>query len=211
MVSFKHGDIFTFQLPNQKYIFGRILLDVKKQCIKPKLIDPNSPLSFYEGTILVEIYQALSENPTFTPSEILIPGFFLDPEPIKAGEWKIIDYQEVDPLQVEFPETLALVNGRQSFQRGEIILILPQKLDEDETYKIYPTITSPYALPKICLYQLGLTELLNPAQLKTMNLKRYDLRFSEHRSEIYQMLNENENQSYYQMSKRLGHDITRFY
>ena len=37
MARFKHGDIFTVQLPNQQYLFGRILLDLKKQCVKPKL------------------------------------------------------------------------------------------------------------------------------------------------------------------------------
>lgn len=211
MVKFKHGDIFSFQLQNQKYLCGRILLDVKKQCVKSKLISPDSPLSFYDGTILVEIYRELFDQPTFSSSEVLIPGFFLDVEPIKSGEWAIVDYQEVEPIQVEFPETLALFNGRQCFQKGEIRLDIPQMIEEDESWKIYPTITSPYALPKICLYHLGLHEFLKPAQLETMNLKRLDLRFSEHRSEIYQMLGEDENQSYYQMSNKFNYDITRFY
>jgi hypothetical protein len=212
MVTFKHGDIFSFQLPNQHYLFGRILLDVKKQCVKTKLISPDSPLSFYDGTLLVEIYRELSEKATFCGSEVLIPGFFLAPEPIKSGEWVIVEHKEVEPLQeVEFPETFALFNGRQCFQRGEICLTLPQKLEGDKSWDIYPTITSPYALPKICLYHLGLKELLNPVQLKTMNLNRFDLRFSEHRSEIYKILGEDENQSYYQMSTALGYDLVRFY
>jgi hypothetical protein len=76
MSNYKIGDIFSIQLPNQKYIFGRILLDVKKQCVKPKLIDPNSPLSSYDGCLLVEIYKELSDNPNFLGQEKLIPGFF---------------------------------------------------------------------------------------------------------------------------------------
>ncbi|MBL1202383.1 MAG: hypothetical protein FWK04_25770 [Nostoc sp. GBBB01] len=211
MVTFKHGDIFSFQLPNQKYLFGRILLDVKKQCVKPKLIALDSPLSFYDGTLLVEIYRELFDQPNFNDSEVLIPGFFLDPEPIKSGEWVIVEHKDIESIQVEFPETLPLFNGRQSFQRGEIRLTLAQNIEEDESWKIYPTIMSPYALPKICLYHLGLHEFLKPAQMKTMNLKRLDLRFSEHRSEIYKMLGEDENQSYYEMSSRFGYDITRFY
>ena len=211
MVTFNYGDIFSFQLPNQKHLFGRVLLDIKKQCVKPKLIAPNSPLSFYDGTVLVEIYQELFEKPIFSNSEVLIPGFFLDPEPIKSGEWMIVEHKDIDYLQVEFPETLPLFNGQQSFQRGEIRLALTQTKEEDESWKIYPNIMSPYALPKICLYYLGLEEFLKPAQLKTMNLKKTDLRFSEHRSEVYKMLGKDENQSYYEMSTQLGHDITRFY
>ncbi|MFW5720280.1 MAG: hypothetical protein ACOCXT_04615 [Candidatus Dojkabacteria bacterium] len=38
-----------------------------------------------------------------------------------------------------------------------------------------------------------------------------DLRFSDVRSKIYTLLGEDEHQSYYQMSTRLGHDIHRFY
>lgn len=43
MARFKHGDIFAVQLPNQQYLFGRILLNVKEQCVKPKLLEPGSP------------------------------------------------------------------------------------------------------------------------------------------------------------------------
>ncbi len=211
MPKYKHGDVFSFKLTDEKYISGRIMLDIHKQCVKPKLIEPDSPLSVYDDTLLVEIYKELSENTAFRESEVLIPGFILAPEPIKLGEWEIVEHKKVDPLQVEFPETFALVNGRQCFERGEIRLNLPQNLDRDDGWDIYPTIKSPYALPKICLYYLGLKEFLSPAQMKTMNLKRSDLRFSERHSVIYKMLNEDANQSYYEMSRRFGYDITRFY
>jgi hypothetical protein len=211
MSNYKTGDIFSIQLPNQKYIFGRILLDVNKQCVKPKLIDSNSPLSFYDGCLLVEVYKELSDNPNFLGQEKLIPGFFLMPDPIAEQDWLIIDHLEVDPQQVEFPETLSLYNGRQFFQRGEIRLPIPEKLDENDGWDIYPSITSPYALPKICLYYLGLREFLTPAQQNTMNLERLDFRFSNRRSEIYKIIQEDENQSYYEIASRLGYDITRFY
>jgi hypothetical protein len=211
MSNYKIGDIFSIQLPNQKYIFGRILLDVNKQCVKPKLIDPNSPLSSYDGCLLVEIYKELSDNPNFLGQEKLIPGFFLMPDPIAEQEWLIIDHLEVDPQQVEFPETIFLYNGRQVFQRGEIRLPIPEQLDENDGWDIYPSITSPYALPKICLYYLGLREFLTPVQQNTMNLERLDFRFSNRRSEIYKIIQEDENQSYYEIASRLGYDITRFY
>jgi hypothetical protein len=211
MSNYKIGDIFSIQLPNQKYIFGRILLDVNKQCVKPKLIDTNSPLSSYDGCLLVEIYKELSDNPNFLGQEKLIPGFFLMPDPIAEQEWLIIDHLEVDPQQVEFPETIFLYNGRQVFQRGEISLPIPEQLDENDGWDIYPSITSPYALPKICLYYLGLKEFLTPAQQNTMTLERLDFRFSHLRRELYEKIRENENESYYEMSIRLGYDIRKFY
>jgi hypothetical protein len=133
------------------------------------------------------------------------------PDPIAEQEWLIIDHLEVDPQQVEFPETIFLYNGRQVFQRGEIRLPIPEQLDENDGWDIYPSITSPYALPKICLYYLGLREFLTPVQQNTMNLERLDFRFSNRRSEIYKIIQEDENQSYYEIASRLGYDITRFY
>jgi hypothetical protein len=55
MVRFKHGDIFAVQLPNQQYLFGRILLNVKEQCVKPKLLEPGSSLTFFGGSLLISI------------------------------------------------------------------------------------------------------------------------------------------------------------
>ena len=61
MTNFKTGDIFTFQLPNQQYGFGRILLDVSRQCIEANFIDKFSPLDFFAGCILVELHKQISD------------------------------------------------------------------------------------------------------------------------------------------------------
>jgi hypothetical protein len=56
-------------------------------------------------------------------------------------------------------------------------------------------------------------EINNPRlkDIELRSLKDSDLRFTKHRSEIYHLLGEDENQSYYEMSTRLGYDIQRFY
>jgi hypothetical protein len=56
MARFKHGDIFAVQLPNQQCLFGRILLNVKEQCVKPKLLEPGPSLTFFGGSLLISIY-----------------------------------------------------------------------------------------------------------------------------------------------------------
>jgi hypothetical protein len=148
---------------------------------------------------------------TFIGKEKLIPGFFLIPDPIENQEWLIIDHINIDPKQVDFPETLYLYNGRQVFQKGEIRIPISEYLEIEDGWDILPTLTSPYALPKICLYYLGLKEFLTPAQQNTMTLERLDFRFSHLRRELYEKIRENENESYYEMSIRLGYDIRKFY
>jgi hypothetical protein len=44
-----------------------------------------------------------------------------------------------------------------------------------------------------------------------MTLERLDFRFSHLRRELYEKIRENENESYYEMSIRLGYDIRKFY
>ena len=212
MLKPKIGDIFALPLVNQQYLCGRILLDVEQQCVQSNLMSVNSPLDFYRGLLLVETYSKISKEPIYSGEEkTLIPGFFIDPEPIESEKWPVIDHHSVNPLKVEFPETIGRFNGLPHFKRGEICLALPEEVEEMEGLDIYPTITSPYILPDSCLYYLGLTDLLTPVQIITSNLKKMDLRFSEYRSQIYQMLGEDENQSYYEMSSRLGYNISRFY
>jgi hypothetical protein len=208
---FKHGDVFSFRLPNEKFIFGRILLDVNKQCIKPKLLKQDSPLGFFKDCILIEIYKELSTHNDFAPSEVLINGIFVDLYLLKKGLWEIIDCQEVDPTKVEFPEAMNAFEEHALFRKGEIVLPLSLNEDNLRIINVYPTIVPSAVLSDICLYYLDFKHLIDPDYLVTSNLRNSDLRFSEHRREIYQMLGKDENQSYYDMSTQLGYNITRFY
>ena len=211
MARFKHGDIFTVQLSNQQYLFGRILLNVKEQCVKPKLLEPGSPLTFFGGSLLIEMYRVMSATPDFDGSEVLLNGVFVDPRSFKRGLWTIVDHQEVDPTQVEFPEGLVATGHRASFQCGEVKI--PVELSEQDLRQIhvYPTQQSSLALADICLYYLELKHLIEHEYRDNKHLRYSDLRFSDHRRKVYQLLGEDENQTYYQMSTKLDHDITRFY
>jgi hypothetical protein len=109
------------------------------------------------------------------------------------GEEKSVDINAIIPFEITETEA-------------------KQYLEEiEDGWDILPTLTSPYALPKICLYHLGLKEFLTPAQQNTMTLERLDFRFSHLRRELYEKIRENENESYYEMSIRLGYDIRKFY
>ncbi|HAJ58549.1 MAG TPA: hypothetical protein DCP31_04200 [Cyanobacteria bacterium UBA8543] len=215
MAKFKHGDIFTLQLPNQKYMFGRIMLDIYNQCVKPKLIEPDSPLMFHARSLVVEVYKQVSDQPDFNPSEVLIPGFYLSADPLKSEQWQIVGHQEVNPTELEFPESLARSCGSWCIERGDLSLHVAVDWGEErKDWNVFPTIVSPYALPKICLYYLGLKHLLEPIEplgIDWWSLGRIDLRYSAIRSEIYKLAGEDENQSYYQITSKYGIEPDIFY
>ncbi len=215
MTNFKCGDIFSVQLPNQKYISGRVMLDVYKQCYETNIIKELSGLFFYQECILVEVYSELFDEPTPKQSKILISGIFFANDPQRISTWELIGHQPVDPLQVEFPETLPSIGVQDCLVRGEITLPLRgRKRQRHFPYglpDILPALTSPKAIVNISLYYLNLKHLITTPYPEMHNLATSDLRFSEHRSRIYEILGEDENQSYYEMSSKLGFDITKFY
>ena len=214
MVKFQTGDIFTFKLSTDEYMCGRIMLDIKKQCVRPKLLPPNSPLNFFNGSLLVEIYKSTAIQPIIDNSEILIPGIFIGSDCLESGTWSIIGHQDVNPQEVEFPEYLVGSGLRAKFVRGEISLNLDLRESDVDRVNVYGTKKSSATLGEICLYHLGRSHEINNPRLKNIelrSLKNSDLRFSQHRSEIYGFLGEDPNQSYYKMSTKFGYDIQRFY
>jgi hypothetical protein len=214
MTKFKAGDIFTFKLPTKEYMCGRIMLDVKQQCIRPRLLKPDSPLNFFNGSLLVEIYKSTFPEPTANRSELLIPGIFVGSTSLESGEWSITGHEEVDPKEVEFPDALVAHGLRAQFIRGEIALNIDLKEEELKRLGVYRTKKPSGILGEICLYYLGRSDEINNPRLRDIelrSLKDSDLRFTAYRSEIYGLLGEDENQSYYEMSTRLGYDIGRFY
>ncbi|AMS32695.1 hypothetical protein AEM42_10440 [Betaproteobacteria bacterium UKL13-2] len=214
MVKFQTGDIFTFKLSTDEYMCGRIMLDIKKQCVRPKLLPPDSPLYFFNGSLLVEIYKSTALKPVINRSEILIPGIFLGSDCLESGTWSIIGHQDVNPQEVEFPEALIGHGLRAQFLRGELALNIDLKEEELKKINVYKTKKPSGILGEICLYQLGRADEITNSwvhSIEVFNLNSSDLRFSQHRSEIYRLLGEKENQSYFEMSSRLGYNIQRFY
>lgn len=211
MTKFKAGDIFAIGLPNEQFLFGRILLDVKQQCTKKKLLPEDSALKFFSGSILVEIYEDLSADKNYKESKVLIPGVFIRTDLIKDKSWSIINYKKVEPTSVDFPESLTSAEKGSLFIKGEIKIPLSLTESDLRNLNVYSTVKSPYMLPNICLYYLNLKHLIDPEYAETSHLENSDLRFSKYRSKIYDMIGEDENQSYYYMALKFGYDLNRFY
>jgi hypothetical protein len=212
---FKAGDIFALELPTGEYITGRVLLDVKNQCIRPKLLSSDSRLGFFNGYVLTEIYKQTFSEPTAERSEVLIPGIWTDSGSLKDGHWQIISHEEVDPTQVEFPEAFILYGARTIlFTRGEIEIPIEMTYEEYKQINVLKTKGASGWLGETCLYYLGRKDEINDpdlADVELRSLKHADLRFNDFRSEAYRRLGEDENISYFEMSLKHGHDIRRFY
>ncbi len=211
MAKYKTGDLFAIPLGDGTFVTGRILLDVKQQCVKPKRIDDASPLSFHNGALLVEIYRAVSEQPSAERSDRLIAGVFTGPDRLAQGDWRIVGNEEVDPRTVEFPETVHSHNMSMYLGRGEVMLQLGPGIDGWNGIKINPVAVSENLLSDICLHYLGKEDSIDGRKRKAAQLADKDLRFNERRDEVYQALGLSPNQSYYEFAKAHGHDLARFY
>ena len=211
VAKFQAGDFFSFEPSSGLFLCGRIQLNVQQQCWVPKLITAASPLSFFQNTLLVEIYQEQYSTPTYRRSPVLINGLFTDQKALTRGQWKVGGQERVDPTGVEFPEALVSTGTGALFQRGEVSLPLPLDTVAVSTINVYPAIQPSIAVPDIALYYLGLKNLASHSHESAMRLDHFDLRFSSHRAEIYQRLKQDPSESYFSLALRLGHDVRRFY
>jgi Immunity protein 26 len=212
---YKAGDIFSLQLPTGEYMNGRVILDVKQQCIRPKLLESGSPLGFHNGHVLTEIYKQTFSEQSAVRSDILIPGIWTDSGSLKDGHWKIVGHEAVDPTQIEFPEAFVGYGARTIlFLRGELKLPIDMTNEENDQLHIRDTARASGLLGEICLYSLGREDEINDPDLvdvELRSLKHSDLRFNEFRSEAYRRLGEDEDIPYFEMSLKHGYDIRRFY
>lgn len=214
MATYKTGDLFALPLPTGEFLCGRVVLDVKRQCVRPRRLKAGSMLAFFDGAILVEVYRETTRTPTARRSELLVPGEFIDARSIVSGAWRVVGHEPVDPTRVEFPEGLKLIGMDPHLVRGEVALRLDMPAEEMQQLDIYPTITGSGLIGDICLYYLGRAQESPNRETRApsdLTLDHSDLRFSEHRERIYRLAGADPRESYFEFSLRHGHDIRRFY
>ncbi len=207
------GDIFAIPIDNGRYGFGQVMLDVEAQCIKPRLVEADSALGFFSGSYLIDVFRRTNSEREWIPSERLIAGIFVSPGLLKAGDWPIVDFAEIDPVKVEFPETFIAVGLASAFRRGEVEIPHPYQepvLDRLEAFStVHPSETIVEACEKFGLHEPP----SSPAAVEPLphGAIRGDLRFRPERAEAYRLMGEDPNQSYYEMAMRHGFDLARFY
>lgn len=180
-------------------------------CLKKRLVPAGSPIPVGK-TYLIEMYSEVTSTPRAERSELLLPGAYVDSDAL-GEDWPIVGREPVNPEDVEFPEGLIGFmhpEGEAAFQCGEIYIPVP--LETKDLYEIdeWTTIHSTFLWPFTCLILLGRgTEV--PPDYKTATIKRADLRYSPHRSRIYQYLPFQMDQTYFSKQAQLGLHLERLY
>ena len=208
------GDVFAVPLPDGEYLFGRVLLDIYATT-KRRLFPPDSPLPGLGKALLIEMYGGTASLPEYTPSEMLIPGAFVEVDKV-GTDWPIVAHVPVDVQKVQFPETLIghmHAEGEVAFECGEIRVLIPITHEVlRREFGVYSTRHSAFLWHYVCLHQLGRGDEIPSDYPAVKNyLRNSDLRFTEHRTRIYEHLPLDINDSYYQQQAKLGLNLERLY
>ncbi|MFK8288385.1 hypothetical protein ACI76W_03915 [Capnocytophaga canimorsus] len=229
----KHGDVFYLKVgENKKYVFGRMLFDVKRQY--HKLVDVNNmpndilhSLNYlrmtFENCQLVEMYEGIYDNIEdfdLQNPKVLVPRIFtrqID------GSWNLLDWGKignikVDYTKIEFPEQMRIGLPKQKICRGELAFLttIGNTEMEEKNYDYKSLVSGTGLLVSICVCLQGRMDL-STLESKTIDysdnfLKDKDLLYNpEFRTRIYTELGLDPNKSYYELSKELGFDLARFY
>ena len=212
---FKAGDIFAVEIAPNEYAFGRVLLDVYKQCVKKGHIGINHSLALgNRKTIFIEFYREVFNEKRFDVEnpELLIPGIFTLNLCLLDFEWEVVGHKPVDPVKVDFPESLSIDGAfKGKFIKGELYAEVAITVEEIEQIRIYPSLESLMAIPEYILYSLRRQDEINEERRQFRDLKNIDLRFSEYRDKIYALLPLEFHKPYYELAKERGFDLARFY
>jgi hypothetical protein len=211
---YRAGDLFAVPFSDGTYATARVLLDVTAQCFAPRKVAADSALAPFRGAILVEVYGEVATEPSAQTSQVVIPGVFADPSLVGgAGKarWKVTGHVDVDPARVEFPEGLFQTpDGRVGFLRGEIEQVIDIDANQLARYPARVAIGGAARFVNICAYYTGRTQLLG-ARPELFRLASSDLRFTDHRDEVYRLMGEDPSRSYHDAALARGFDLARFY
>lgn len=212
-INYKVGDIFAMKIPNGQYVFGRILLDIPKQCVEPGLVEYDSPLERL-SCLIVEGYALLSDTPEFKDSNVVVKGFSIDDSAIEDGTFKIAGHKEVDPKEVDFPEFFHIDLGyhKVSFEKGEISIPLNITMDAAAAYRLRGGFSLSETFDSVILTLINRYDLIDDQE--PTKLQHGDLRFNtkERQKEIYALIGEDlARDSYYNLALKRGFDTARFF
>ena len=210
------GDIFYIER-NEKFIFGRILLDVNTRILKK---EPEHRYKFFSGCYMAEVYKGIYDTPELTTREVIIPGQFTSKSTFYSKnkykiQWVFYKHEPIDYTKLDFPETI------RGWKKGAVLekfdLELPTKIASFEereekfgkrfTGSIYPSYRT---LVNNAFHFQGRDDLMSIKIVVFMDGD--DLRLApKERADIYKQINEPYNISYYDLALKHGYDIARFY
>jgi len=213
----KAGDIFSFQIAPDEFAFGRVMLNLRTQCLDKKLIGSDNPLNLFEdgNFMLADLYRETSSGDLPEARSIAISGILTTYTFLALGIWMIVGLESVNPQEVDFPEGISVESvTKAALVRGELKISFNMDIEEVEKIGIYPKTFPPSMLSEILLFNLGRGNEINNKNSENkdyLGMSNLDLRYSKHRERVYELLGEDMNESYYDKACRYGFDLKRFY
>jgi hypothetical protein len=209
----KVGDTFAFRLTEREWLGGRVLLDVRAQCIKPRRVAPDSQLGFFNAAFLVEIYATPTARPEVRADRVLIASMFVNTGGWK-GDWQVLGNVAVDPTKVDFPPALVQRGVRPHLSWGELSLPTTLSPEEADAMQVSSTVHGAGLVPPTCLVALGRADELDPVEYpnpSVLGLASTDLRWSPHEARAFAAAGLPARGAYYDEARARGFDLARFY
>jgi hypothetical protein len=197
------GDVFSLSIAKGEQVFGRVLLDVQEQCIKPKRILTSSPLTFFKQAHLVEVTRDEGG------AQIIVPGTF-----VHAVELSKVGHRAVDPTKVEFPWALSLYGPRPHFYWGELRIPVSLPIPQYRAIEISPRLSPVNTLIPRSLYRMGRRDEIDRSTYRDIELfspAADDLKESPHRARIEALVADRVLTDYYSTAAAYGYDLQRLY
>ena len=121
-IKYKTGDIFSIEVSENSFIYGRILFDPNEQYLKkmPKE-EQFSYLDWFGKCVLIETYKGVfSSLEEVDFRKVAIKSNFVPTHMLKREDVKLIGYEPVKPQGVSFPEVITMYNSNYYFSEGNI-------------------------------------------------------------------------------------------
>lgn len=221
----KTGDIFSLEVAENEFIYGRILFDVTNQYMKTvypanQKNGVKNYLDFFNKCLLVETYLGTHKSlegvdfdkkavqGTFVCNDFFKEDFF------QQKNFMIVGNKAVDIKEISFPETLSSYNSSFYFATGELYLPIAITSNEYDDIKVHPSFGNGYWT--IIVATLDYSNRIDLVDEEDRDMKNY-FRWSDLkslpgiRSKLYGLIGGNPSQSYYEMALKYGFDLARLY
>lgn len=208
----KAGDIFTEQLKNGQYMFGRVLLDIKEQLKKGVIVRGESRLTAHSISYCVSVYDSICDEPILPDdAKVIWPGIPVGHDMFGDDSWTIIAHKPVDPKEIEFPEEISIYNSEITFIKGEVRQQSKQGSESlnKELIPFTRSFLNEQDLFNTILTYMDRKDLAKEEEIIT----DYDKRFIDPnlRKRIFELFNENPGMPYYDFALKHGFDTARFF
>jgi hypothetical protein len=211
------GDIIAVKLLNGLHLFVQIMYRVPS--IKHKDIEKINQKSYlvqwFSGFYLINVYRQISKNNILENSEIMYKGLFLHKSDINKSEFEILSHNKINVEEIEFPETIGNLEDGYFFQKGELIIPIrnyTKKFEKDLKNGPLGSFKDIYSIGDSVLYAQNRKNEMQREYYDGWKHTPSDLRYYQKlRNEIYKLIKEDPNQSYYNMALKYGYDLKRLY